>query len=141
MKTETSAGIITFIEKTVQDKLQRFYLVLHYKQGHWDLPKGKLEPDETPMHAAVRELGEETALTAAIIPGFEQSISYMYKNSQGQLIEKEVTFFLGKTTTEAVTLSDEHLYYKWLPITEAVKQVTYAGARQVLKMADRYLER
>jgi len=29
---------------------------------HWDLPKGKLDPNETELNAAVRELYEETSL-------------------------------------------------------------------------------
>ena len=30
--------------------------------GHWDLPKGKLEPGESPLEAALRECQEETGL-------------------------------------------------------------------------------
>lgn len=141
MKNEISAGIITYFEKIIQDKLQRLYLVLHYKKGHWDLPKGKLEAGETNMEAAIRELKEETGLLADIVPGFEQSIHYMFKGPDGELIEKEVTFFLGKASEEKVTLSDEHLYYKWLSLEDAVKQVTFSNAKQVLKMADQYLAR
>ena len=36
--------------------------VTHAK--HWDLPKGKMEPDETELQAAIRELWEETGLRA-----------------------------------------------------------------------------
>lgn len=31
-------------------------------QAHWDLPKGGLEAEETPLHAALRETREETGL-------------------------------------------------------------------------------
>lgn len=141
MKIEISAGIVTYLEKVNQDKLERLYLILHYTEGHWDLPKGKLEPGETNLEAAIRELKEETGLTATIIPGYEQSINYMFKNPKNELVEKKVTFFLGKADSEKVTLSHEHLYYKWLPIGDALKQITFGNAKQVLKMADQYLAR
>lgn len=31
-------------------------------QDHWDLPKGRPDPGETPLHAALRETREETGL-------------------------------------------------------------------------------
>jgi 8-oxo-dGTP pyrophosphatase MutT (NUDIX family) len=31
-------------------------------RGHWDLPKGRLDPGETPLQAALRETREETGL-------------------------------------------------------------------------------
>lgn len=33
-------------------------------QAHWDLPKGKADPGEPALQAAIRELGEETGLVA-----------------------------------------------------------------------------
>ncbi|MFE0645933.1 NUDIX domain-containing protein [Streptomyces sp. NPDC058877] len=36
-----------------------------YGYGQWHAPSGKLDPDETPAQAAVRELYEETGLTAS----------------------------------------------------------------------------
>src|SRR4051794_38766340 len=37
------------------------YLVI-YRRGKWDLPKGKLEYDETPEQAGIREVEEECGI-------------------------------------------------------------------------------
>ncbi len=36
--------------------------LLIFRRDHWDLPKGKIDPGETPEEAAVREVQEETGL-------------------------------------------------------------------------------
>ena len=81
--------------------------------------KENLENKETNLQAAIRELKEETGLTAEIYKGFEQSLSYMFKDPRGELVHKTVTFFVGRAETKKVILSDEHLSYKWLPYKEA----------------------
>jgi bis(5'-nucleosidyl)-tetraphosphatase len=140
MKKEYSAGVIVFYETQVDAAVERKYLILHYRKGHWDLPKGKLEDNETNLEAAVRELEEETGLTATLLPDFEQSLSYLFKDATGTLITKEVTFFIGKASTQEVTLSPEHTAYQWLSLKDALKQVTYSNAQQMLRMADQFIE-
>jgi len=141
MKHEVSAGVIVYRygeatpDRPGEKQGELLYLVLHYISGHWDFAKGKLEAGETKHQAALRELQEETGLTAKLDDSFEQSLSYYFRNKQGELVDKEVTFFLGKTDAIDVTLSREHVYYQWLPFQDAVKQLTYENARQVLRRA------
>lgn len=134
MIKQQSAGIITFIE----NEYEILYLVLHYLSGHWDFPKGKLEPNETLVQAAVRELQEETGLAATMLPGFQESLHYMFKE-RGKLIEKTVTFFVGKTDTQAIRLSYEHNGYLWLPYEQAHAKLTYKNAQEILKQAHTFL--
>lgn len=139
MKREISAGVIVYRRDQVTH--EPLYLVLHYISGHWDFAKGKLEEGESKKDAALRELHEETGLTAELVEGFEQSLSYYFKNRKGELVDKEVTFFLGVANQEKVTLSREHVYSRWLLYHEAVGQLTYDNARQVLSSAHKLLER
>lgn len=140
MKHEFSAGVIVFYDTIVNDKQTRMYLLLNYRRGYWDLAKGKLEKGETKLQAAIRELKEETGLEADIYPGFEQSLSYMFKDPSGELVHKTVTFFVGKALSKNVTLSYEHLSYKWLPYKEAIEMLTYTNAQQILSMAEHFVE-
>lgn len=139
MKREISAGVIVYRRDATTHEI--LFLVMHYISGHWDFAKGKLEGEETRKDAALRELQEETGIEhVQLQPGFEQSLSYIFRDRKGDMVEKEVTFFLGETNTEKVVLSREHLYSKWLPYKDASKQLTYANARQILAQANRILQ-
>ena len=74
-----------------------------------------------------------------LIAGFAQEIRYFFRSSRG-LIDKTVVFFLGQVDSEEVTLSREHVGYEFLPFDEAVKRLTYANAREILRQAEEYLK-
>ncbi len=136
MKHLISAGIVTFRMRDAE----RQYLLLHYPHGHWDLPKGKIETGESKHQAALRELKEETGLQATILDGFEEEITYFFRESNGELLQKTVYFFVGRTESDTITLSDEHVGYEWLPYDEAMKRLTFDNAREVLKNAQDFLD-
>lgn len=128
MADERSAGIVLFRD----DGGRKMFLLLHYPSGHWDFVKGRIERDEQPREAAVREAREETGITdIEFVDGYEEKIQYSYQYD-GRAVRKEVIFFLAKTNTSAVTLSDEHLNYTWLEFDEAHRKITYQNARNLL---------
>lgn len=115
------------------------YLLLNYPTGHWDFVKGKIEDGEDLHQTAVRETKEETGISdLEFINGFEEKINYNFQYD-GELIEKEVVFFLAKTKTQKVNISYEHLDYTWLNYHEALEKVTYQNARNILAKANNYL--
>ncbi|MFC1870773.1 bis(5'-nucleosyl)-tetraphosphatase, partial [Candidatus Dependentiae bacterium] len=134
MKEQISAGIITF---RVKDNSPE-YLLLHYPHGHWDLPKGKLEAEESLEQAALRELKEETDLSAHLIDGFKHSFDYIFKHD-GELIKKTVVFFLGQASGGEITLSHEHIGFEWLSYQDAHKRLTFDNAKQLLEQANDFL--
>ncbi len=134
MKLFSSAGIIL-----VREHNNRYdYLLLHYPHGHWDLPKGKIEASESKEQAALRELKEETGLTTEIMPNFCVSYHYFFKQD-GDLIKKTVYFFIGKTSSDTVTLSSEHIGYAWLPFDKALEQLTFDNTKAVVEKAEKFL--
>ncbi len=134
MKTIESAGIITFY---IKNNVLHF-LLLHYPHGHWDLPKGKIEKGETKKDAALRELKEETGLSAQLIDGFEECLEYFFKQD-GSLIKKTVCFFVGVASSDGITLSHEHIGFEWLPYDQAIERLTFDSAQKVLEQANAFL--
>lgn len=133
MFDERSAGILLFCEKA--DKT--LFLLLHYPSGHWDFIKGRIEKNESPKEAALREAREETGITdIEFIDGFEEKIQYTYQ-FDGKVIKKQVIFFLAKTSTTDVKLSDEHLNYMWFEFDDAFSKTTYQNAKELLQKSKR----
>lgn len=132
MIREKSAGAVVFRQK---NKI-KYYLLLHYESGHWDFPKGHIEKNETEIDTVKREIKEETGIEdIEIIAGFREKIKYFF-TSERKTIFKEVIFYLAETKTEEVKISFEHVGYKWLPYKEALRQLTFENAKEILKNAN-----
>ena len=72
-----------------------------HRRGVWDLPKGKLDPGETPEQAAVREVAEEVGIDlASVTRGRDLGTTthgYLWPK-RGVYAVKE-TFWYAMTTT------------------------------------------
>lgn len=68
-------------------------VLLIFRRGKWDLPKGKLDDNETLIECAMREVKEETGLSQ-IIAGKEIDITYHTYIEFGKHILKESHWYL-----------------------------------------------
>jgi len=126
---ERSAGAVIFSE--IPDGM--IFLLLNYPSGHWDFVKGNIEEGETLRQTVVREIMEETGIfDVEFVNGFEDKIEYHYQRD-GNMVHKEVVFFLAKTKTTDVKISHEHLGFVWLSFNDALKKLTYKNAQNILK--------
>ena len=132
MIEEKSCGAVLFHENGAD----RRYLILHSTQGHYTLCKGHVEAQETEHETAVREIREETGLSAAFIPGFRETIVYSPRPGH----RKEVVFFLAKADdTPLICQPEEVASAEFLPYTEAAARLTHDSDRAVLEKAERRL--
>jgi len=135
MPLEKSAGAVIFRKEGGNI----YYLLLHYQSGHWDFPKGNIEKGEKLEDTVKREVKEETGLEdIEFFPGLKETIKYFYKLKERNIF-KTVTFFLAETKTKEVKISWEHIGYKWLPYQEAIAQLTFKNAKEILKKANGFL--
>ena len=111
----------------------------------WALPKGLVDPGERPEHAALREVSEETGLTATPIAKLTD-IKYVYVRSWGdqQKVFKIVSFYLfryasGKIGEISEDMKVEVKQALWIPLEEAAGKLAYRGERDVVRKAQDYL--
>ncbi len=140
MPKEKSAGAIIFRKEDGK----RYYLLLHYKAGHWDFVKGHVEKGESEKETVRRETEEETGIKdLRFVKGFKKWMKYYFKKSygkkKGSLVMKIVDFYLAETKTKKIKLSFEHKGFKWLPFEEALKLTTFKKGKDILKEAHEFL--
>ena len=98
------------------------------------LPKGHVDPGETPAQAAQREVREEAGVVAELV-GELGEIRYWYQRS-GRKIAKLVTFFLFEYRSGDVADHDDEVEEaRWMPLAEAAEALTYAGERDMVTRA------
>lgn len=85
-------------------KNKREEVLMIYRRGKWDLPKGKIEKHETIKQAALREVQEETGLKnlsivePVIIYPWKQSCTYHTYFEKGKRILKDTYWFVMSST-------------------------------------------
>ena len=71
---------------------QKSELLLIFRRGKWDLPKGKLDPGETLEQCAIREVQEETGLQQIELKQALLTTYHTYHES-GKFILKETYWY------------------------------------------------
>ena len=85
-------------------------LLMIYRRGSWDLPKGKLDKGETIEAAAVREVQEETGLDKIDLGQGLPTTYHTYKNGKGTRVLKKTYWFIMKTEeNELVPQTEEDI--------------------------------
>jgi 8-oxo-dGTP diphosphatase len=93
--------------------------------GIWELPSGKVDPDESLDVALIREVGEETGLAVSAIRDYLGCFDYTSGSGKKS---RQFNFAVDVAAPEPVELT-EHDGHRWaelgeeLPVTDAVKDV------------------
>lgn len=102
------------------------------------LPKGHIEPGESALIAAQREVSEETGLQTRPLTKLGD-VKYVYR-WQGRTIFKVVSFFLlehvgGDIDALTPAMRKEVDVARWVPLSEAWRLLSYSGERQIARRA------
>jgi len=118
------------------------FLLIRDPYANWGLPKGHIEGGETPEQAALREVEEETGLSALAMVAQLPTIDWYFRD-RGKLVHKFCHFFLLECMEgDAVPQLDEGITECiWQPPPIALETVSYANARDVMRVAAAWLER
>jgi bis(5'-nucleosidyl)-tetraphosphatase len=113
MQKVKSCGVICF----TRTKQPSFLLM---KRSHrYDLPKGHIEPGETELQCALRELWEETGINSRQICleldfRFKTIYYPRYRLYDGQKVEKSLVIFFGWVSEELEIVMTEHSSSEWI---------------------------
>jgi len=114
------------------DARRRILLVRQYRLPAdaylWELPAGRLDPGETPLQAAKRELKEETGYRAR---SWKKLVSFW--PSPGYVQERMTLFVAtGLTQGAATPMEDERIETRWFTRREVAAMI-HAGKLQDAK--------
>jgi 8-oxo-dGTP pyrophosphatase MutT (NUDIX family) len=98
------------------------------------LPKGHVDPGETPDQTALREVREETGVDAELVERLGE-VRYFYQRA-GKRIFKRVTFYLFAYVAGSLDDHDDEVEEaRWMDLAEAATALTYDGEREMAARA------
>ena len=98
------------------------------------LPKGHVDPGETAVQAAQREVREETGIVAEPVEELGEA-RYWYRRN-GRTIPKSVSFYLFKYVGgDTADHDDEVEEVRWIPLSQAQEELTHAAEREMVALA------
>lgn len=110
------------------------------------LPKGLVDPGEKPLEAALREVREETGVTATPIVKLADS-KYVYQRNwgDGARVFKIVSFYLlryesGRINHITAEMRIEVAQAKWVKLEDAAKLLAYGGEKEMVRRALEYVK-
>lgn len=95
----------------------------------WTFPKGKLNPNETPEDAALREVEEETGLRCKLV-GEVGCTSYLDRRGRNKVV---CYWLMEPVGGRKFTPGPEVDQVRWVPVVEAMQVLTYDRDRQLLR--------
>jgi len=121
------------------------FLLLYSGGAYWNFPKGKLNEGERNFKAALREVEEETGLSARDLRfqnWFRVADHFTYVRNREKIC-KTVTYYLAETKEFRVRLKmvpaghtgERHEGYGWFVLREALKVVRAPNLKRHLKRA------
>jgi 8-oxo-dGTP diphosphatase len=110
----------------------------------WQLPKGIVDPGESPEVTAIREVREEAGVDATLV-GPITTIEYWYvgddRDGMRVRFHKVVHFFLLAYAAGDVQDHDHEVAEaRWLPLDQAIAQLAFRNEKAVVEKAKEMLD-
>jgi 8-oxo-dGTP pyrophosphatase MutT (NUDIX family) len=115
-------------------------LLIKDSYGNWGFPKGHVEAGESSQEAALRECREETGLGSLRMVGPVGTSDWHFRTGKS-LVHKFCDYFILEADPNEPTSPQRGegiQACQWLARHEAEARVTYANARQILRVAAEY---
>ncbi len=132
---ETTAGGVVFR----RDKNNQVEILLAQDaKDRWTIPKGHIEPGETPRQTAEREIQEETGLKEMDILNHLGKTQFRYRR-QNSLVLMTMHVFLVRAKGDTNKLVKEEWMngIKWFPFNEALDKIEYEGIEKLILLGSK----
>lgn len=111
----------------------RGQILMIFRLGVWDFPKGKAEAGETIEETAVREVLEETGIEATIVGGKTISVFHTYDTYGPKMLKETVWFEMkavaGSTRPQTEEQIEQAVWVERDKVAELLKD-SYASLRE-----------
>jgi len=127
-----SAGVIV-----VSRRLGDLHYLLLRVHNYWDFPKGIVEPGESPLAGAIREVEEETTLDDLVLcwgQGYRETPVYRNNKIARYYVAETQRLDIDLPVTEELG-HPEHDEFRWLTYTTARARL-HARVQPILDWAD-----
>ena len=124
MRKETCCGCIIIKDRKM--------LVVQENEGHWGLPKGHVEANESFEETAIREVKEETGLRVEV----DNSKKFMINYCIGNEVNKTVYFFPAKVVGGKLKRQKSEINeIRWVQLENYESVITHDNLKNMLKSA------
>lgn len=113
-------------------------VLLIFRRGKWDLPKGKLDPGETIENCAIREVMEETGLNKISLTKPLVITWHIYQEGTSFVLKQTDWFAMRVKGAQALTpqIEEDITDLKWVPRSELpiYQENTFPSVKEVLTL-------
>ncbi len=113
-------------------------ILVFYRRGSWDMPKGKIDPGETPEQAAIREVQEETGLIHLDLGELIGHTYHTYEQKGTRILKKTWWYRMLTTDRQLIPQTEEDIeQILWVEprVWLAQGPVVYPNIRDVIESA------
>ncbi len=139
-QSQVSAGGVAFRQREGQIEV---VLISVGDPPRWQLPKGLVDPGESPETTAVREVREETGIETQLLGPIDTIEYWYYTTDQGQRVRvhKFVHFYLLACITGDVAQHDWEVHEaRWVAFDEALTMLAFDNEKRVVERARELIE-
>ena len=138
VREPTSGGIVFRHGKTGDLEI----LLIQDAKDRWTIPKGHIEPGETAVATAKREIGEEAGLKNVEMQGWLGKIHFRYRRID-KLVLMTTQIYLVKALGDTNAIQKEEWMngIKWFSFNDALDEIEYEDIAKLMLKAKTRIRR
>ena len=119
---------------------EKYYLIIKSLNGDVGFPKGHMEPGESELETAIRELKEETGIDVNVVQGFRRQIEYELRRMPDTI--KQSVYFLGECVSDNIVRQEAEVTEAgFVSYEDALKLLTFEETKNILEDAEKFLDK